>query len=71
MAQWIALTRKFDYPVPGKRIVISYEADYTAYMPNAHAEAAIAEGAGTPVERPKGARVSKSGAVTYERGRAS
>ena len=67
MAKWIALSAPFDYRVPGKRIVVSYAADYTAYMPNAHAEAAIKQGVGVATTKPKGAKVSKGGAVTYER----
>lgn len=67
MAKWIELTAPFDYKVLGKRIVVSYEADYVAYMPNAHAEEAIKQGVGKPAQKPKGARVAKSGAVTYER----
>lgn len=67
MAKWIAPSASFDYHVPGKRIIISYAADYTAYMPNAHAEAAIAAGVGAVVKKPAGAKVSKGGAVTYER----
>ena len=67
MAKWIALSAPFDYRVPGGRLMVSYQGGYTAYMPNAHAEAAIAAGVGTVTGRPQGAKVSKSGAVTYER----
>lgn len=67
MPKWIALSAKFDYRVPGGRAMVSFEPGYTAYMPNAMADAAVAAGAGTVTEKPKGARVSKGGAVTYER----
>ena len=67
MAKWVELTGPFDYRVPGKRAMVSFQAGYVAYMPDAMATACVETGAGRFTDRPQGARVKKDGTVTYER----
>lgn len=68
--RWIEVTERFDWQVPGKRAVVSFAPGYVARMTQAQADDCVAAGKGRDADRPKGAKVSKKGEVSYEREKA-
>ncbi len=63
MERWIETTAQFDWPVPGKRAMLSFAAGNVHRMTNTQADACIAAGKGFDASRPADVKVEKNGKV--------